>query len=252
MASLLSIVQGACLRCNYPQPASAFSSADPNIQLMVACVQDAGDDAMERADWSSLKMQSPMTFTGDGVTAMWPLPVGFQRLSPSDTFVSSIYPTLRLPGPVNEDDLLRMKALPMSIATHVWRQVGNAGINSTTGDNQQNIEFYPVLVLGEVVSYVYAQKVWITNSTGAQYNSNSFQADTDLTLLPGRLIRLGAIWRWKRRKNFDYSEEMSDYEGALDRLSGGEDTGRVIDMSDSLGPIDTWPGTIIDNTNDVY
>jgi len=247
---LIDIIQGASRRCNYPQPTVAIGTTDPNIALMVDSAQDAGDDANERVNWQSLKLQSPATFTGDGTTPAFPLPVGFQRLSPSDTFVSDLYPTWKLPGPVAESDLVRLKALPMAIPVHVWRQVGSTVPGS--GVIVPMIEFFPPLGAGETVSYVYAQGLWVTNSMGAQYTNPILQADSDVSLIPERLIRLGAVWRWKRRKGFDYSEELADYEGALDRLGGQEDTSPVVGMSDDIGPIDTWPGIITDASDNTY
>ena len=337
--SLISIIQGASRRINYPQPMVGIGTTDPNIALLVDCAQDAGDDAVERVNWQSLKLQTPAQFIGDGVTAAFPLPVGFQAFAPSDVFVSNLYPTWKLPGPVSEGDLLRLKALPMAIPVHVWRQVGGAtsAVISTPGTQvkveangaivsglttvinmafpntfgilpgwtvvDQNtsellgtvlsyigntltltafslgdggsgndilvftgpptssvqtglivpmVEFFPVLGVGEVITFVYAQGGWITNAAGQQYPTPLWQADSDLSLLPERLIRLGAVWRWKRRKGFDYSEEMNDYEGALDRLGGMEDTSTVISMSDDIGAYDTWPGIITDNTDSTF
>lgn len=250
--NLLSIVNRGLIRCNYPTTAVAFGSVDTNVQLMVEMAQDAADEIAERADWQALKQQAPVTFTGDGTTAMFATPITFGRLSPSDTFVSSLYPTLRLPGPINEDDLLRMKALPMSIATHVWRQVGNSQLDSGTSQPKNQIEFYPVLAAGEVVSYVYNSRCWLANSSGSVYTIPWWQADTDIPLIPWRLIYLGATYKWKRKKGFDYAEEMAEFEGALERLAGQEDTGRVIDMAMDIDPIDTWPGIITDLTNDMY
>ena len=246
--SLITIIQGASRRVNYPQPSVAIGSTDPNVALLIDCAQDAGDDAVERVNWQALKLQAPASFTGDGVTAAFPLPLDFERLSPSDVFVSDLYPTWKLPGPVYEGDLLRLKALPMAIPVHVWRQVGLA----VNGFIVPSIEFFPILGAGETITFVYARGAWITNSIGAQYANHTWQADSDLSLIPERIIRLGAVWRWKRRKGFDYSEEMNDYEGALDRLGGQEDTSAPIGMSDDIGPIDTWPGIITDNSDQTY
>ena len=226
--SLISIIQGAARRVNYPQPASAIGTTDPNIALLIDCAQDAGDDAVERVNWQSLKLVNPAQFVGDGTTAAFALPVGFQALSPSDVFVSNLYPTWKLPGPVAEGDLLRLKALPMAIPVHVWRQVGNTVAGS--GIVVPMIEFFPPLGAGEIVTFVYAKGLWIANSMGGLYAPAAWQADSDISLIPERLIRLGARWRWKRSKGFDYSEEMNDYEGALDRLGGQEDTAPVIGM----------------------
>ena len=333
--SLITIIQGAARRVNYPPQPVAIGTLDPNIALLVDCAQDAGDDAVERVNWQSLKLQTPAQFIGDGVTAAFPLPAGFQAFAPSDVFVSNLYPTWKLPGPVAEGDLLRLKALPMAIPVHVWRQVGGVpsnfgsitqavasssfslggspiinmllannfgvlpnaqvfdqtigglliGVVSTWSGNTlilttppllnsnasadqltfvnppsgitsalivPQVEFFPVLGVGEVVTFVYAQGNWITNAAGQQYSSPIWQADSDLSLIPERLIRLGAIWRWKRRKSLDYSEEMNDYEGALDRLGGLEDTLAPIGMSDDIGAYDTWPGIITDNSDHTY
>ena len=242
--SLLTIIQGVALRCNYTVPNAVFSSSDPVIQQMIACAQDTGDEMVERVDWQALKIASPVTFTGDGSTTLFSLPAGFSvgvnKLSP-DCFVSSAYPTLRMVGPVLEDDLLRMKALPMSLYPSVWRVVGS------------QIEFFPALQAGEVVSFVYQKGQWVTNSVGVPYSPPAFAADTDLVVFSERVVRLGAIAKGKQLKGLAYAEEMSAYEMSLDRVSAQEDTGRIIDMSRSVVTWDdTWPGTITDDTDPLY
>lgn len=236
--SLLAIVQGVALRCNYASPNVAISSTDAEIQRMVAFVQDTGEEMAERADWQALKFTTPVYFTGDGSTTFFSLPAGFQRLSPSDTFSSSLYPTIPLPGPVNEDDLLKLKALPMATYPSVWREAAGG------------IEFYPALAAGELVSYVYASGQWITNSAGQAYPTPVFRADSDLSLLPEKLLRMGAIWRWKRAKGLDYTEEFRSYEASLDRTSAQESTVRTIGTTTRVMTWDdTWPGTITDSTD---
>jgi hypothetical protein len=242
--SLLTIVQGVALRCNYPQPSAAFSSIDPIIQQMIACVQDTGDEMVERVDWQALKIASPVTFTGDGASTLFALPAGFSmginKLSP-DCFVSSAYPTLRMVGPVMEDDLLRMKALPMSLYPSVWRVVGS------------HVEFFPALQATEIVSFVYQLGQWITNAAGTPYSPPAIAADTDLFVFSERVIRLGAIAKWKRLKGLDYAEEFRAFEASLDRVSAQEDTGRIIDMSNSVVMWDdTWPAPITDDTDQNY
>ncbi len=235
--SLLSIVQGVALRCSYQQPTVAIASADSNVQLMVACVQDIGDELIERWGWQALKIRVPVTFTGDGATTAFTMPSNVANFGPASTFVSSAYPTLTMPGPVNEEDLLRIKALPVMVQPSCWRQV----------DNQ--IEFYPPLAAGEVASYVYAQNSWIMNASGVPYATPEFAADTDTVVLSERLLRVGAIQLWRRRKGFDYAEEMEDYEAALNRIAGQENTGRSIRMTQSAPlPDNMFAGTITDLT----
>ncbi len=234
--SLIALVQGAARRVGITPPAVAIGSTDPMIQIMVDFLQDAGDEAVERVDWQALKFITPITFTGDGVTAAFALPNGFQRLSPSTTFVSSVYPTMKMVGPVDEGALLRLKATPMATYPSVWREA------------QGKIEFYPVLGAGEVVTYVYASGLWVTDQYGAQYSTPAWVADTDLAMVPDRVLRLGAIWRWRKKHGFDYGQDFDDYEAALDRIGGQETTGTIVSMSNALPEHDTWPGIITDLT----
>jgi hypothetical protein len=245
--SLLTIVQQAALRLNYSSASNittAFFNTDPAIQLIIACAQDAGDDAVDRVDWAALKEVVPLQFTGDGVTAAFPLPVGFRRLSPSDTFISSLYPTLQMPGPVNEDDLLAMKALPVVAQPSVWRQVGFNGLMS--------IEFFPVLGVGEIATFYAAQGTWIVDINGAPRVPPQWGADTDRSVFPERIILFGAIWRWKQAKGLDYAEAMDTAEKILDRHQAQEETGRTINMSRTFTyDTSTWfPGTIQDFGSD--
>lgn len=239
--SLLTIVQGAALRCNYATPSTVIGNTDANILLFAACAQDIGDEMTERVNWQDQKISTPATFTGDGTTTLFALPSNFQALSPSDTFVSSLYPTLRMFGPVNEDDLLRMKALPVVLTPSYWRQVDN------------KIEFFPALAAGEIVSYVYAGDSWINTSGGSPVIPAIWAADTNVAILSERTIMLGTVWKWKRTKGFDYAEEFATYERSLEAQAGQESTQRIIPTSNLIVEWETtFPGTITDNTDKVY
>ena len=218
--SLLSIIQGVARRVNYPQPSVAITSADPNVLLMIDCVQDTGDELCERWGWQEMKLQTAATFTGDGTTAAWPLPANVETLQPDAIFLSSNYPTMIMPGPINEGELLRMKAIPTQVYPSAWRVVGG------------KIEFFPVLAAGEVVSYIYQGKLWIV-SGGA--NVAAFATDADTVAISERLIRLGARWRYRQAKGLSYDEEMKDYELAFDRIAGQQMTERSVKMANMSG-----------------
>ena len=235
--SLLAVVQGVARRCNLTAPASAIGATDPNVLAILDAIQDTGDELVERWGWQNLKIQAPVTFTGDGTTAAWPLPMHFQRLGPSDTFVSSLYPWLRMPGPINEENLLIFKKIPINVLPSVWRIVGN------------QIEFYPALASGEVVSYVYANNSWVLDLNGNAYSTPVLTADTDTFAIAERLLRLGGVWRYKYAKGLEYAEQMQDFELALTRIAGQETTTRSVNMS--RAPVlsdETLPGTISDLT----
>lgn len=232
--ALLGIIQDVARRLALPVPTAVIGSTDPMVQQMLALTQDIGDDLVERWNWLKTKSgYNPVTFTGDGTTAVWTFPVDFQSLSPSDIFVSNKYPSLVMPGPVNEEYLIRAKATPANVQPSCWRRIGN------------QIEFYPVLTAGEIVSYVYAGKRWIVDADGVT-RKDVFAADTDTVVYPERLVRYGLLWKYRRAKGLDYGEEFDAFETAFDRIAGEENQDRNILMSDdSYSDPDNWfPGSL--------
>lgn len=232
--TLLSIVQGAALRCNLKVPAQAFSSTDENVLQIIAFAEDSGRELVERGDWNELKVKA--TVTGDGVSTIFALPSDWGRLCPSDkspvgALVSLSRPTIPLRGPVNDEALNQIKALTAFPAYPVWRFVN------------RNLEIWPALADGEVVSFWYFTRAWVISPQGIQ--STRFTSDNDASLIDEDLIMKGAIWKWKRAKGLDYQEEYTTYEREFGRLAGQQDNSRVISTSTITTVDDTfWPGQI--------
>jgi hypothetical protein len=231
--SLLTLTQGAALRCNFSTiPASAFSSTDTNVLQLVAFSQDTGLEMIRRSGWNTLKIFKQVT--GDGTTTLWPLPSDWMRLCPSDkspmgALVSLARPTIPLVGPVNDEWLNQMKALPAYPAYPVWRLVNN------------NLEIWPALAAGEIVQFWYFSKNWITASAGG--TSAVWTSDNDTALLDEDLLMKGAIWQWKRAKGLDYAEEFRTYQTEFERVAGQQDNERVVSTSDyTVNPDTFWPG----------
>lgn len=242
--SLFSIVRSCCLRCNIATPVIAYANPDPTIQQFIEFAQDSGDDFAERWTWRALKRPyggAPATIVGDGVTTLFPLPASWARFSPSDTLTSSAYPTLVLRGPMNEEDLLRLKALPFVPLPSVWRLIGDQG-------GAPLIEFFPAPAAGEIISYVFGSLTWIID---VDENPQAvWTGDDNTALFPERLIILGAVWRWRKSKGLNYGEEFRSAEMSFDRRAGQEGTRREIRMARyPIVGAPWWPGTITDDTS---
>jgi len=232
--SLLTLVQGAALRCSFgTTPAQAYTSTDQSVLQMVAFAQDTGRELLERYDWNNLKNQC--LITGDGATTLWNLPSDWMRLCPSDkspmgALISLARPTIPLIGPVNDEWLNQMKALPAYPAFPVWRIVNG------------ELEIWPALASGEVVQFWYFTKAWIYQTTTGSYIT-AWSADTDTSQIDEDIIMKGAIWRWKRAKGLDYAEEFRAYELSVDRNAGQQNNERIVSTSDyTVNPDNFWPG----------
>jgi hypothetical protein len=246
---LLTIVQGAARRCSIAQPSTAIGNPDPTVQQFVDFSQDAGDEMAERWTWPRMRRPGALTapsgqpaqITGDGTTIIFPLPADFSRFSPSNVLTSSLYPTLTLAGPINEEDMLRFKQLPFTPLPSVWHLLGDPA-----GTVPRYIEFYPAPASGEIISFVYGTAQWITSGGSIV---PTWVTDNDTSLFDERLVRLGTIWRWKRAKGLSYAEEFAMHERTFDRVSGQQSQGRTIrTTTEPLRGDIYWPGTIQDLT----
>lgn len=233
--SLLSIVQGASLRCNLKSPSQAFTSTDDNVLQLVAFVQDSGRELVERANWVTLK--KPFQVTGDGAATLFALPSDWMRLCPSDkspigALVSLSRPTIPLVGPVGDEWLNQMKSLPAFPSYPVWRIIG------------RNLELWPAIASGEIVKTNYFSKNFVVSAANGSYLA-AFSSDNDTSLIEEDVLMKGAIWRWKRAKGLDYAEEFREYQLSLDRNSGQQDDGRCVSTSTIMQNGDNfWPGQI--------
>ena len=97
----------------------------------------------------------------------------------------------------------------------------------TTGIWQQHrivgdlLHIIPAPDQNEFCVFEYISKNWNVTSVG-----NKWVSDQDSTIWDDELITLGVMWRWKKMKGQDYSEEFREFENAFSEYSG-RDGGRM-------------------------
>jgi hypothetical protein len=193
--SLLSIVQDSMVQCGFSSPSTVYSNTDDLVTLFVRLSMAEGDSLSRAYDWRALKVLGQLT--GDGTSTDFDLPTDFDR------FVTGypIYKDESASGPlqqVSDDQMMAMKAMITRPVLPVWRLLGDT------------IEFYPALDDGDVYKLEYRTKYWITDELGTSRRAR-WAADTDISVMPDRLITLGCVWRFKQAKGFDYAEDFRTY-----------------------------------------
>lgn len=191
--SLLTLTQDACALVGIDVPTAVVSSTDPTYTQFVYLAQYEGDEMNRAHKWRKQKVQA--NFTGDGTTTVWALPADFERFTTEQRRQSSIL--LGLQGPVSDDEFLDAQVRGFNPTIPYWRVNGD------------NIETVPAVRDTQIVKFEYVSSYWLTDSGGTA--KARFTADTDLSLLPERLLTLGVVWRWKRAKGLDYAQELADY-----------------------------------------
>jgi hypothetical protein len=228
--SILTAVSDAMVLCGQPQPSSAVSNPDPTVSKFVAFAQLEAELTGSDFNWRNLNIA--LTLTGDGTTTLFALPSDFERMLQGQALYSLKYPSIPLQGPISSQDLLALKALPVTPIRPVWRLIGGT------------LEIWPALANLEIVNGEYRSTNPIVSGDGLTRKPR-WTNDSDFTLFPEVILRLGLIWRWKASKGLDYGEDFKTYQMERDKKAGHEAGGKIVRMTNTydIGS-EQWPGVI--------
>lgn len=235
--SLLSIITdpkyGAAVKCGLPIPTTIVGSSDPNVPILLAFANEEGADLAERHDWQALLVD--YTVPSLGAELQTAFPSDFARFT-ADAEIWNRSTTQRYIFPTDTKTWGRVKAYSITSGSPGWaRELGGA------------LYITPAPTAAQTLAWPYQTKNWVHPASGS--NKDAFTLDTDVALLPERLISLGIIWRWRSNKGFDYAEAMSTYERAVERATSRDRGLKVLRPgAPRFDPVMaaewSWPGTI--------
>jgi len=235
--SLLTLLtdpsEGAAVLCGLPNPTTIVGSSDPNVPILLRLANQEGKELSRRHDWQVLLVD--YTVPALGAELQTALPSDFDRFT-ADVEIWNRSTNQRYVGPTDAKTWGRIQGLGItSGAPGWWRLLGNA------------LYITPAPTAGDTLAFPYQSKYWVDPVSGS--NKEAFTLDTDVSLIPERLLTLGIIWRWRSNKGFDYAEAMSTYEREVERATSRDRGLKVLRPGYGRGdPItDTnwsWPGTI--------
>lgn len=200
--------------CGFESPSLVYASTDPTTVLFKTLSLVEGDALSRRIDWRGLKVLGSLT--GDGTSTDFTLPADFDRFATGHPMWIDESPQLPLKM-VNDDEMLGIKVSQTEPVNPVWRLFGDT------------IEFYPALDNGDVVKLEYRSKYWIIDESLTTRKAR-WTADTDVSLLPERLVTLGLVWRYKQAKGFDYAEDYRTYQIECEKAGASNGGRQVIRM----------------------
>lgn len=216
---MLSIIQEFCKRTNINVPTAVISSSDEQVLQVLGLLEEEGQDLAQRGDWQVLIREALHTTLNTEIQgSIDTIAPGFDRFKPNTFW----------------DRDLR---LPVYILSNVdWQQEQATNI---TGPRYQarirgnQLIADPVPVAGHTWAFEYITKNWITDSAGSN-PSDEFVADTDLVLLPEKIVKTGLRWRWKKEKGFDYDEDFQTYEKMIAKSLGSSGLKKRLNMGQEI------------------
>lgn len=220
----IAIAKEFCARTAQTPPTALFSSFDDGYLQLAALMNEGIDDLTNRHIWGMLQRECLVTTVaaedqGDLATLA---PYGFLFIVRNEIYDRTV--NLKLNGPISSSVWQAMKAAHMGGALIQWRVQNN------------HLMTYPVPAAGHILAFEYASNFAVTTSTGTP--QSTFTADTDIFLLPDRLMHAWLRWRWKAEKGLVYTEEFRIYETLVNQAASQDNNGRTLDMSpdDAAGP----------------
>lgn len=207
-------VDDAARECSISPPVNWLTATDATALQFRTFLKDVVRELLQRHDWSAVS--ADYTFSGAG--GSFALPDDFLRVQEDE---NSIYETT--PN--------RRRVLPMPrrgdwTETEEWNWTGVQRYFRLQGST---IEFLSSLPSGASVTMAYVQTTWIEENGGTR--SATWDAVDDESLIPGHLILLGLVWRWRRHKGLVYADRKAEYESELARAIGDDAPRRKVDTT---------------------
>lgn len=225
--SMLTIIQNHCGRSGLPVPASAQSSADPQVLQMVGILQEAFDDFTTRKMWQANTRETTFvsTATEDQGNIFTLAPYGFQGID----FESIFDRTQRLPllGGISGAEWQARKAFNFTGPLYDFRL------------RQDRLLFNPALPVGHTIAFEYFSAYFAASADVVPVYRIYLLNDTDTCTLGDRLCTAYLRWAWKKEKGLDYAEDFLAYERLVSTHSARDARPQAIqmgDQNDSLQP----------------
>lgn len=205
--------------CSVGGVSNWFSTQNTILELKDFLGQTV-DEILDRVDLAD-PFTKDTVITGTGVEE-YSLPTDFRRLARDEIAVYETTTTRRSGIPVTTNGMW----------THL-KQIGSAGGSryyrlQGDEDNGYQIGFYRPLETGSSVTVAYVSKNWLARTGGAE--ASTWENDTDVLLLPRKVVEEGCVWRFRRRKGLPYADRLAQYEISLSRLVNDNRGIRRIDM----------------------
>jgi hypothetical protein len=186
------------------------------LQLL-AFANKEGKEQARRFDWQKLQKEATFTTLATEIqTTLATVASDFGRILNETMWNRTA--NWRVGGPLNPEEWQRKKASAAQVGIGNWFRIRGG-----------SILFYPTPTAGESIYFEYISNQWCESSTGT--DQSAWADDDDVALIDEEIIRLGVIWRFKKSKGLDYSEDFRTYEMALIDLFGPDAGKAVIDMT---------------------
>ena len=194
------------------------ATADEYVEIRDDFLLETVDDIAERVDLPS-PIGAQTTITGTGVET-YALPSDFKRVQRDERAVYDVTLQRRCIPVTTDGDWTDLKEFGAAGADRYYRVTGY--------DGNFEISLYDFPSTDTIVHYV--SNNWMATAGGTA--GTVLTADTDVLLIPRRVVEAGIVWRWRERKGLPFDAKYAEYEMLLNRLINDTRGRRVVNMGE--------------------
>lgn len=196
--TLLQLVQEVSSLLAIPSTNAVTSSTDTQVLQLWKIANEEGRKQAARYPWQALTNEATFTTVATENQGAITTIAGSGFRSIVNNTIWNRTQMRPVFGPLSPSEWQNLKA---RTSTGPWSQYRIRG---------SNVIFNPVPTAGQSCYFEWISKNWaFSNASVAQ---SSFLADDDQIYLDDEIFLQGMIWRWNKRKGFDYAEDFADYE----------------------------------------
>lgn len=223
MTLIIDALNRAGRECSVTQPDSWITATSlAHVELRDDFLLETVEEIAARIDLPS-PIGKQTTITGDG-SEDYSLPDDFVRLARDELAVYENTTTRRAGVPITTDgQWAHLANIGSAGAYRYYRLQGYDG-NFTIG-------FYANPSASETITVSYVSNLWMANAAGTA--GTEFTAADDVLLMPRRVVELGIVWRFRKRKGLDYSSTLAEFESHLARLADDARSRKNISFGDN-------------------
>lgn len=221
MATIKEAMDRAARECSVTPPSSWITSTALTTAELKDFLAETVEELQDRVDWAN-PIAKDTTIPGTGVEE-YDLPSDFVRLTRDDLAVYETTGTRRPCFPVATNGAwTNIKTVNSTGGDRFYRQLGDT-------ENGFSLGFWPKPASTDSITVSYVSENWMQASGGTA--GTMWTDETDVLLLPRRLIELGVTFRFRRRKGMPYAEILGEYEMRLARAANDSRQIKVVNMT---------------------
>jgi len=212
-----------------PQPTAVFGNTNAQVVQLASLMNQEGQELADYHQWQALTKSNSFT-----TVAIQPqagaIPSDFARFVNNSMWDQTTARPVK--GPISEQSFQMFQAFPVY-----------TNVNPVFLMRENVIIFQPAPAAGDTVAYSYISNQWCQSSGGT--GQTAFAADSDTAKIPENLITLGVIWRFKKAKGFDYSEEYRTYQSQRQETISRDGGAPNLNMTYGLNRVSPFAANIL-------